>query len=196
MKICKVCKTCICGAQFNFQSKEAFMRLARIISASRRQVTAEIKKPAVLNVHSVAALAIKGCERLVHHRDQTISATPQTMRTSTLMSQPRLLDLISDCIGEISSLALRHTDLVLSMKSGSICIEGSNPIYLPDDALTLPTLVRMRCLVLGITPTLAWGQGVGPILTLVLPLSIHQKTGIFKRGQKQPAGSGHAPDCK
>jgi hypothetical protein len=159
----------LCIAQYS-KYKEAYMKLARVIASSRRLVKSQVKKPATLDMRRVALIAIKSCEKLTRHRDQTISAAPQNSRTATLMSQPRLVDLISDCIGEISGLALRHSDLTLSVKAGTISIEGSNPIYLPEDVLTLPALVRMRCLAMDVRPSLLWNQGVGPVLTLVMPL--------------------------
>jgi hypothetical protein len=151
------------------------MKLARVIASSRRMVKSEIKRLAKLDMRRVALIAINSCEKLTQHRDQTVIAAPQNSRTATLMSQPRLVDLICDCIAEVSGLALCHSDLTLSVKPGLIQIEGSNPIYLPEEVLSLPSLVRMRCLAMDVRPSLLWSQGVGPTLTLTLPTVVKQQ---------------------
>ncbi len=88
-----------------------------------------------------------------------------------------MIDVLCDAIAEVSSLAQRHSALTLTLQSDVIAVVGINPIYLPDDELPLSSLMRMRCLALDIKPSLIWGQGTGPQLTLILPMSSVGKFG-------------------
>ncbi|MGL4635718.1 MAG: hypothetical protein ACRCWF_07050 [Beijerinckiaceae bacterium] len=103
-------------------------------------------------------------------RNQTTVLETVLKKAMVTMNPPRLNALLIHAIEEVSALTPRYAQIAVRLTKTEIVICGKNPLDLPDSELTLDRMLRLRAWPLQITPSLKWERGIGPVLTLLLPI--------------------------
>jgi hypothetical protein len=112
------------------------------------------------------AIAVRTASGVLAQRDQKLDLLREAAYSAPDIAPARFAALLAHAVCEVSALSQSHTRLRMTAGLQGIVIAGSNPIVLPDNAIVIDDLLRVRCLGLGVGVALNWEQGTGPCLVL------------------------------
>jgi len=139
-------------------------------AASPRYLEASaIDSRPLANVARIFNEAVVHCRPLLQSRQQAVVIESDRMRFVAPIPRKPLAALVAHAISDISSFSRRGAKLSLGALGASIVVRGVNPIDLPEHGLLVEEELRLKAANLLADTRLAWDQGRGPLLTIVLP---------------------------
>jgi hypothetical protein len=129
-------------------------------------------RDATNDLASLLARAISLTAPILSARGQTVDMGPVVAGVIVDRKPCRLVALIAAALQELSAYTNRNGRITCSVLRHAVILRGENPIIMPEQALAVDWLMLGRAKALGITPTLTWDQGHGPVLILELPARV------------------------